>query len=219
MKTWAISDIHGCFHSFLSLLNKMDFTFEDKLFVLGDIIDRWPYSRELVDYLMSMKNCTPLMGNHEEMMLSCLENDKYFYLWCSVGGQETLESFNVGHPCELDEKYINWFGELHIYVTYGKHVLSHAGVDLNQPYPFKMTDEKREYILWNRDVQRDFSGKYILVIGHTPLDVELIKDSMEEEVICIDGGCVFDGQLVAFCLDTHELLSVPLHEYDIPKNV
>lgn len=52
---YIISDIHGCFDQYQKLLEKINFSSEDKLYVLGDAADRgpesikeeWPYCNRL----------------------------------------------------------------------------------------------------------------------------------------------------------------------------
>ena len=37
-----ISDIHGCFDKYQTMLREIDFSSHDTLYVLGDVIDRGP---------------------------------------------------------------------------------------------------------------------------------------------------------------------------------
>jgi serine/threonine protein phosphatase 1 len=45
MRRFAISDIHGCARTFGALLNKINLSPVDELFLLGDFIDRGPDSK------------------------------------------------------------------------------------------------------------------------------------------------------------------------------
>ena len=38
--TYAISDIHGCYEEYIKLLEKINFSEDDTLYILGDICDR-----------------------------------------------------------------------------------------------------------------------------------------------------------------------------------
>ena len=38
--TYAISDIHGCYEEYIKLLEKIGFSEDDTLYILGDIFDR-----------------------------------------------------------------------------------------------------------------------------------------------------------------------------------
>ena len=39
---YLISDIHGCFDQYQTLLAKIGFSDKDELYVLGDVVDRGP---------------------------------------------------------------------------------------------------------------------------------------------------------------------------------
>ena len=72
MARYAISDIHGCFHTFKQLLNTIGLNKSDELILLGDYINRGKYSKEVVDFIMHLEsekyNIHCLKGNHEEMI-------------------------------------------------------------------------------------------------------------------------------------------------------
>jgi serine/threonine protein phosphatase 1 len=40
--TYVIADIHGCYEQYKALLEKINFSASDTLYVLGDVIDRGP---------------------------------------------------------------------------------------------------------------------------------------------------------------------------------
>ena len=73
MATYVISDIHGQYDMFMDLLEKISLTDKDKLYILGDIIDRGPHPIKTMRKLMGMANVICLLGNHELMALNCLE--------------------------------------------------------------------------------------------------------------------------------------------------
>ena len=62
---YLISDIHGCYNTFLKLIKKIKLTNQDTLICLGDAIDRGRYSFEVLDYFMNNNNCKLIKGNHE----------------------------------------------------------------------------------------------------------------------------------------------------------
>lgn len=62
---YCISDIHGYYGLFCRLLDKIRFSDKDKLYVLGDIIDKGPDSIRLAKLLFSMPNVYCIAGNHE----------------------------------------------------------------------------------------------------------------------------------------------------------
>ena len=54
MSRFAISDIHGCAKTFEALLEQIALTKDDTLFLLGDLIDRGPGSKEVVDKVLQL---------------------------------------------------------------------------------------------------------------------------------------------------------------------
>ena len=67
MSTFVISDIHGEYEQLKTLLAKMNFGEQDKLYVLGDVVDRGPEPIRALQFLMRLPNCICLVGNHEFM--------------------------------------------------------------------------------------------------------------------------------------------------------
>ena len=70
---YVISDLHGYpLSRFLQLLKKADFSEDDFLFILGDVIDRnGDGGVEMLRWLLWQSNVELLLGNHEAMLLSC----------------------------------------------------------------------------------------------------------------------------------------------------
>lgn len=62
---YIISDIHGCKKQYLELLEKINFSVQDQLYILGDVVDRGAESIDVLRYVMKQKNVTYLLGNHD----------------------------------------------------------------------------------------------------------------------------------------------------------
>ena len=69
---YVLSDIHGQKRRFDSILKQIDLRPADTLYVLGDVIDRYPHGIKILRQLMSMPNAKLILGNHERMMLDAL---------------------------------------------------------------------------------------------------------------------------------------------------
>ena len=70
--TYVLSDIHGNMANFKSILQQIDLQPEDTLYVLGDVVDRYPDGIRIIRMIMSMPNAKMLLGNHEYMMLKAI---------------------------------------------------------------------------------------------------------------------------------------------------
>jgi serine/threonine protein phosphatase 1 len=108
----VIGDISGYKKEFEKLIQG----FAGRIIALGDIIDRGPESRQMIEFFMNHPEHLTLMGNHEHMMIKTYEevmdNKKspYFSLiWIYVnGGKETLESYGItvpSPPFDLNEMF------------------------------------------------------------------------------------------------------------------
>lgn len=67
--------------------------------VLGDLIDRGPDSRAVLESLLQLVaevNLIAIMGNHEEMLLQSLERETLCMKWIGAGAKATLESYGGG---------------------------------------------------------------------------------------------------------------------------
>ncbi len=207
---FAISDVHGCASTFAALLfEKLDIQAGDRLFLLGDMINRGPESRSVLDMIMHLEEegveLSYLRGNHEEILLQAAESGQMDDL-LRYGGAATLKSFGVETPADIPEKYLNLISRSEFHMQYRDFVLVHAGLNLSIEDPFS----DKEAMLWIREM-RGKSEKLkglTIVHGHTPWDKERIKKQLEmakrPEIINIDAGCVYGrpgSRLCAFDLD------------------
>ena len=62
---YAMSDLHGCYDLYIKMLEKINFSDEDTLYILGDIVDRGPDGIKIYQDMMKRKNVIPLLGNHD----------------------------------------------------------------------------------------------------------------------------------------------------------
>ena len=83
--TYVMSDIHGMGALLEKMLEKLSFSEEDVLYILGDMIDRGPDPAKVLDIASSRGNIIPLRGNHEDEFINWYDNEiarmfqKYYY--------------------------------------------------------------------------------------------------------------------------------------------
>lgn len=100
MSDFAIGDISGYKREFDLLTATPSIS---RIIAMGDIIDRGPESRQMIEFFLRNPKHICLMGNHEHMFIKVYEEimeqkkSPYFSLiWIFVnGGKETLESYGI----------------------------------------------------------------------------------------------------------------------------
>lgn len=225
---YVISDIHGCYEQYQKLLEKIGFSDEDELYVLGDVVDRGPEPMKVLQDMMLRPNVYPILGNHDYMALKILrklnveiskenaeshlsEKDLLDYMyWMQDGGDTTSKQFR---RLDTEEKsdILEYLEEFSLYedieVNGKRFVLVHA--DLHDFSEDKELDDYHftDFILYRAEYEKRYFAdeNTFLVTGHTPTFV-IRTDEMpfvyqENGHIAIDCGCVYGKRLAAYCLD------------------
>ena len=221
MASYVVSDIHGCIHTLKHLIeHQVKLSKGDALYCLGDFIDRGPGSRQVLDYIMNLResgfSVYTLLGNHEEMFLNCFYEQSIQGVWYSSGGGETLKSFGVSTIQDIPEKYIRFIADMDRFKILPDYLLVHAG------FNFEINDIFLDEfaMLWIRNSKVDSvkTGNRIVVHGHTPTELESIIQRIpsvsDHYQINIDNGAVYPdrtgmGNLIALRLDDQRLFIQP----------
>ena len=173
---WFIGDIHGEINLLDSLLEAIAGHNPQEIIFIGDYIDRGPHSKEVIDRLMALEiPATCLMGNHELMMLSALEDFAFAYnpmeLWYHNGAEATLQSFGFSgffsFQSQLEPHYLQFFKSLRMSHVVepgaGLRILAtHAGVSPSIPVAdqllLKDYHDLQQYV---RDKQLDLEDSFL----------------------------------------------------------
>lgn len=219
MRKIAVTDIHGCHLTFKKLIQDIvQLSLEDELYLLGDYIDRGPGSRQVFDYIFELKNAGHkvrcLRGNHEQVLLECIDGKGSFTTWLHYGGGMTLDSFNVEFPAQIMPKYLNFINELEYCIEVDNYILVHAGLNFGTLNPL----ENKHGMLWSRDWEHLADKEWLngrrVVYGHTPVTKQVLEANLtrfrERLLLNIDIGCYGTyianyGHLSAFDM-TNEVL-------------
>ena len=109
---YVMSDIHGNRRRFESVMSQIDLQPEDTLYVLGDVVDRYPFGIEILQKLMAMPNVKMLKGNHEVMFEYSVKTGRVG-LWNWNGGDVTYEAYQK-LPEEQQQEIIKFIEKLPI---------------------------------------------------------------------------------------------------------
>ena len=189
---YIIPDIHGYDWEFNALLDKIGLNKNDKLFLLGDYIDRGPNSKHVVDKIIELieqgYNLTPLRGNHEQMLLDSSRELTTFY---SMSNKRKLPFCDSQK--KIKSEYIDFFSSLPFYIKTPDLLLAHAGINFRKPEPLEDTHS----VLWMRCMRYmpdDISQT--VIHGHTPMPYSEIVGNIESgaRVIPLDNGVFMKNQ-------------------------
>ncbi len=114
MAHYVMGDIHGEADRFHAMLEKICFSEEDTLILLGDVIDRGPDGIALLLEIIEMPNVIMLLGNHEYMMLQYLSPDATsteIRRWNRNGNAPTLAAY-LKQKAKVQQKIIAYLRSL-----------------------------------------------------------------------------------------------------------
>ena len=215
-RTFVISDIHGCCKTFKKLLlETIIIKRSDKIYCVGDYVDRGKDSKGVIDLIIKLRsegyNIHTLRGNHEQMMIDAIKDAQRLKHWLLNGGTQTLMSFGIASLKELPKLYMNFLKRTKFFIETDKYVIVHAGLNFKSAHPFK----DKEEMLWTRDeyfAPAKIKNK-IMIHGHTPIHLEVLKKQTNPNKRNIDGGCVYNykpgyGYLIALQLPEMKVIEV-----------
>lgn len=215
MDLFVVGDVHGCYYTFLELLQH--WRREKEILVqLGDLMDRGNFAPECVGLAMDLSEKYPkqtvfLKGNHEAGMLDYYSPNKIPTSWPEWGGRLTVEQYKA-QP-KLLASHLAWIKQRPLFWENDHVFASHAGIsDTLDPFD----EESSDSVLWYRGPLRNI-GK-LQVIGHTPiLDSTPVVDK-ESNSLNIDTGAVYGhlltGARISAAGKLRKLFSVPTHQVD-----
>lgn len=202
---YCISDIHGEIMRWKTMLDLIQLSDADTLYVLGDVIDRNPHGVEILQDIMQRPNVHMILGNHEQMMLDSFWNSYTAdarSLWKRNGGSSTYRSMVYRISTGERLRILRYIQELpdHLEVTVNGQdfYLVHGNVGAN-----------KQDRIWGRPepppTEPPIPGKTVIV-GHTcTYFLHLYSENYDEEepfrifyapgLIDIDCGCGNDTEL------------------------
>jgi len=218
MNRYAIGDIHGGCKTFRTLLDTLNLRPGDRIYLLGDYVDRGNDSKGVLDTILHLMesgfDVRPVRGNHDDMMLRTFsdDHDGQSKMWLKCWGEGTLQSFGVNRISDLPLRYLTLLDALPLLQMDDDFIFVHASLDMYRDDP--LTQSSRTDMLWGeiRTVDSAKIGGRKLVTGHNIRPLQLIKASLNTSKINLDNGAFTNmqpemGNLVALNLDTMNLIT------------
>ena len=177
---WVIGDVHGCDAALEDLLQRLPS--RDRLIFCGDAINRGPNTPAVMDRiwgLVESGRAVWLRGNHEQDLINVLQNGE-----AAATGLDSALWLK-----RLRQLPMAYWGE--------GWVATHAGFDPQSWQP----DLRVRMGFW-----QNYDGRFgEVVIGHTPgPHVRHLP-----QIVMVDTGACYGGDLSAYCPETQEVVSVP----------
>ena len=221
-RVYAIGDIHGR----ADLLDRLHAQIREDaaaspdrthvLIYLGDYVDRGPNSYDVVESLIKAPQegfeIVHLKGNHEDFLLTFLEDPSVGGMWAMNGGNKTLRSYKVGvfdlllgsggrekvrrrFAKALPPSHLAFFEDLARYHVEGDYVFVHAGIRPG----VALEDQEEKDLLWIREdfLFNESDPARVVVHGHT---IHWTPD-LRQHRIGIDTGAFHSGHLTCLVLD------------------
>ena len=230
-RAYAIGDVHGRLDLLDMLLDKISqdnierAPKETLIVFLGDLIDRGPDSRGVIERLKdnppTFAKCVFIMGNHEEALVKGLTGSPHLLpAWLTHGGMACAQSYGVdigtihGQPADIVEHilisaipadHIEFMKEFYDCVRYGDYLFTHAGVRPNVP----IDEQSGKDLKWIRDEFLNSNEDFgcVVVHGHSINETVVEKHNR----IGIDTGAYQSGILTAVRLEDSEKSFLQVH--------
>ena len=230
---WVIGDVHGYFETLQELLKKLDYTDDDVIIFMGDLIDKGPNSKAVFELVTKAENFFSIRGNHEEMLRLSLTpkyKGRMKKSWLKYGGKQTLDSISQDDELALKEA-ANWIPLIEAMPTelvLNDFRIVHAGYNPISNLESQTNKDR----MWNREIfewENIFDSQRQIIVGHTPIQTlgcrpndgiwegKLRLKDGRSSVVCIDGGVALrdsDSALIAYNLLDNTIRILPKIEQD-----
>lgn len=200
-RDFVVGDVHGCFQQLNAELIRINFNSEiDRLFSVGDLVDRGSASKFALDWL-SNDWFHAVRGNHEQMAIDIFNGNWNTDNYIANGGDWFLSLTK-----EEQQDFVHVFENLPFVIDIetknGLVGILHADcpVDDWNILEAKLTGERADLFinscLWDRfrihnNVFSMVSNIHKIYVGHAPVD----NPTMLGNIMYIDTGVVFGGKL------------------------
>lgn len=223
MRTLAIGDIHGGYRALVQLLEKAEVTPQDQLIFMGDLVDGWSESYEVIDHLIELnkhQTCIFIKGNHDLYCEYWLKTGQNNPEWDKHGGKATQDGY-VSKSAKDKERHIEFYeGMVYYHIDNTNRLFVHAGfTSMHGPN----AEHYESNYIWDRTLLEMAVGldptidtnsirypkrlKHFteIYIGHTPTQNYGQETPLNAANLWnVDTGAAFKGRLTALDIETKE---------------
>ncbi|MEM7080957.1 MAG: symmetrical bis(5'-nucleosyl)-tetraphosphatase [Pseudomonadota bacterium] len=121
MATYAVGDLQGCLDELRDLLDLVSFSSTDRLWLVGDLVNRGPKSLETLRFVRSLEGqTTVVLGNHDLHLLAIYHVDAH-----QPSKSDTYEE--ILNAPDVDD-LMGWLARQKLLYTEREWVMTHAGL-------------------------------------------------------------------------------------------
>lgn len=209
-RTIVIGDVHGCAGEFEKLLKKLKLKAKDRIYQVGDLINRGPNTSRAIQ-LAKQYDVNCVLGNHEVRFLKAKEGNQTDY----------LKSYDIETFQQLTHSEWKFLKQLPPYIHKRKidTVIVHAGFlpkpswhkqPIDTITQIQVIDEngngaRRHAVNSDNYWTNHWHGPPLVIYGHTSRPNVFRSPG----AIGIDTGCVYGGHLTAYILEDQSIVQVP----------
>ena len=228
-RDYVVGDLHGMFSVLESLLERLDFNPRvDRVFSVGDLIDRGPESYRVLEFL-DKPWFFSIKGNHESMLINAREDKSIYRSWTKHNGGAWWESINSATQDEIYQRLKQLPLIFEIACDTGHIGVAHADVPVGITWEeviqnIYSDEEIQNYVMWSRNRYKYIQltketiavdGVDLVVMGHTPI----AKPLHIENLFYIDTGAAFiDNEELGYLTLLQIHPTIELHQYPEPLN-
>lgn len=219
----VIGDIHGGLRALIQVLERASATEQDTLVFLGDYVDGWTESAQVIEFVMALADhqpCVFIKGNHDVWLENWLRTGDADSKWLFHGGRSTVESYET-FDGDSKSRHLNFLEQMQLFdIDEMNRLFIHAGfTSMHGPQQeFYSSNFGWDRTLWevastmDRRVEKHsllFPKRlklfHEIFIGHTPTLYYNVDVPMKGcNVWNIDTGAAFKGRLTVLNSDTKE---------------
>ncbi len=231
-KTIVIGDIHGGLKALIQLLERIELKTLDTLIFLGDYVDGWSDSANVISYLIELakqNTCIFIRGNHDDLLENWLKTDVLNEQWLQHGGQSSIDAYR-NFTSEEIKQHLAFFKQMvNYYVDKENRLFVHAGFTNIRGVENEYHDTAFYWdrTLWEMVLSLDdkipndhkYYPKRLLLfkeifIGHTPVTrIGEDKPVNMANVWNVDTGAAFKGKISGMDIRSKQIWqSDPVYE-------
>lgn len=227
-RTLVIGDIHGNFKALQEVLEKCNYSPDDVLIVLGDLVDGYPEATPVIEMFIDLSISRQIIfikGNHDIWLESYLTTGIALDEWMLQGGAVTkknVDAYLSNFPKRW-EPIVKFLRAMHLYyVDDQNRVFVHGGFDPKYSLSDNKSIHGEQIFYWDRTLVENAHKRYYdknrvvrftptnesftdIFVGHTSTELyNSTRPLNYGNVWVLDTGAGYKGKLTVMDVNTKE---------------